>query len=112
MYYFAQMRGHIKNFGNGEKIMSFMIEDDSILLKYNEISNNIKKTLHIKLYSMTAFDEKYIKAKKKKKLNSVVNTNFWGDKVPKEGVHHNGIACVSISSVMKMGKKNYPQVDL
>ena len=46
------------------------------------------------------------------KLNSVVNTNFWGDKVPKEGVHHNGIACVSISSVMKMGKKNYPQVDL
>ena len=91
--------------------LSFMIEDDSVLVNHNEIWNNIKKTLHIKLYSMTAFDEKYIKAKKIK-LNSVVNTNFWGDKVPKEGVHHNGIACVSISSVMKMGKKNYPQVDL
>ena len=43
-----------------------MIEDDSVLVNHNEIWNNIKKTLHIKLYSMTAFDEKYIKAKKNK----------------------------------------------
>ena len=91
--------------------LSFMIEDDSVLVNHNEIWNNIKKTLHIKLYSMTAFDEKYIKAKVNK-FNSVVNTNFWGDKVPKECVHHNCIACISIDSVMKIGKNNHPQDDL
>ena len=35
-----------------------------------------------------------------------------GDKVPKEGVHHTCIACISIDSVMKMKKKNYTQVYL
>ena len=43
----------------------------------------------------------------------MVNPNFWGDKVPKEGVHHTCIVCISIDSVMKMEKKNYyPQVYL
>ena len=35
-----------------------------------------------------------------------------GDKVPINGVHHTCIACISIDSVMKMEKKNYPQVYL
>ena len=86
-----------------------MIEDDKILVKYNEILNNVKKTLNIKFRSMPVYDEKYIKAKVKE-LNGVVNTNFWGDKIPKESVHHTCIACISIDSVMKMEKKNYPQI--
>ena len=32
-----QMSGYIKYFENGVKNMSFMIEDDSVLVKYNEI---------------------------------------------------------------------------
>ena len=35
-----------------------------------------------------------------------------GDKVPKEGVQHTCIACISINSVMKMEKNNYPQIYL
>ena len=69
-----------------------MIEDHSALVKYNEIWNKIKKTLNIKFHSMDVYDKKYIKAKVKE-FNSVVNINFWGDKVPKEGVHHTCIAC-------------------
>ena len=88
-----------------------MIEDDSILVKYNETWNNVKNTLNIKFHSMPVYHEKYIKAKMKE-FNGVVNTNFWGDKIPKEGVHHSCIACISINSVMKMEKKNYPQVYL
>ena len=42
---------------------------------------------------------------KKKEFNSVVNTNFLGDEVPKEGVHHASVACISIDSVMKMEKR-------
>ena len=71
--------------------MSFMIEDDSVLVKYNEIWNKIKKTLNIKFHSIPVYDEKYIKAKLTE-FNGVVNIKFWGDIVPKEGVHHTCVA--------------------
>ena len=98
------MRGYIKNFENGAKNMFFMIEYDSVLIKYNEIWNKIKKKINIKFHSMPVYDEKYMNVKVKK-INGVVNTNFWGDKVPKEGVHHTCITCISVDSVIKMEKK-------
>ena len=67
-----------------------------------------KNTLSIKFHRMPVYDERYMKAKVKE-LNSVVNTNFYGDKVPKEVLHHICIACIAIDSVMKIEKKNYPQ---
>ena len=106
-----QMSGYVKYFGGGGKNLSFMIKDDSVLIKYNENRDNIKKTLNIKFHSMPVYDEKYIKVKVKE-FNGVVNTNVLDDEVPKEGVHHAFIACISIDSVMKMDKKNYPQVYL
>ena len=66
--------------------------------------NKIKKTLNMKFHCMPVYDENYIKATVKE-FNGVVKSNFWGDKVPKEGVHHTCIACRSIDSVMKMEKK-------
>ena len=53
---------------------------------------------------MPIYDEKYIKVKVKE-FNAVVNTVFWNDIVPKEGVHYTCIACISIDSVIKMEKK-------
>ena len=44
--------------------MPFIIKDDSILVRYNEILNKIKKTLDVKFHSMPVYDKKYIKAKK------------------------------------------------
>ena len=55
--------------------------------------------------------EKYINAKVKA-FNGVVNAIFWNDEIPQENVHYTCIAAVSIDSVMKMDKKNYPQVYL
>ena len=95
-----QMSGYIKYFVNGGKNMSFMIEDDSVLVKYNEIWNKIKHTLNIKFHSMLVYDEKYIKAKVKE-FSGVVNANFWGNKAPKEGVNHTRIAYISYEN----GKK-------
>ena len=58
------------------------------------------------------YDEKYIKAKVRQ-YQALIKTNFWGDEIPKEDVHHACITCVSIDSVMRMEKKkNYPQVYL
>ena len=61
---------------------------------------------------MSVYDETYIKAKVKE-FNVVVNTNLIDSEVPKKVyVTLVYIACISIASVTKMGKKNYPQVSL
>ena len=88
-----------------------MVKNDDVLDKYNEIWNKIKKTLSIKFYSMPVSDERYIKAKVRE-FNGVIKANFLGDEIPKENVHYACIACITIDSVMRMKKKNYPQVYL
>ena len=60
---------------------------------------------------MSIYDEKYIKAKVRE-FNGVIKTNFLGDEIPKEDMHYTCIACITIDSVMRMEKKNYPQVYL
>ena len=91
--------------------MSFVKKDDDVLDKYNEIWNEIKKTSSIKFHSMPVYDEKYIKAKVTE-FNGVIKTNILSDEIPREGVHYACIACITIDSVMKMKKMNYPQVYL
>ena len=102
-----QMTGYIKYFENRGKNMSFVIKDDDVLDKYNEIWDKIKETLSIKFHSMPVYDEKYIKAKVRE-FNGVIKTNFLGDEIPKESMHYTCIACITIDSVMRMEKKNYP----
>ena len=60
---------------------------------------------------MPVYDEKYVKAKVRE-FNGVIKTNFLGDEIPKEDMHYTCIACITIDSVMRMEKKNYPQVYL
>ena len=106
-----QMTGYIKYFENGRKNMSFVIKDDSVLDKYNEIWDKIKETLNIKFHSMPVYDEKYIKAKVRE-FNGVIKTNFLGDEIPKERMHCTCIAYITVDSVMRMKKINYLQVYL
>ena len=61
--------------------------------------------------SQPVYDEKYIKVKLKE-FNGVLNTNFLGCEVQWGCVHYTCKACISIDSVMKMERKNYPQVYL
>ena len=57
------MSRYIKYFENRGKKVSFLIKDDDVLDKYNEILNKIKKALNKTFHSMSAYDEKYMKAK-------------------------------------------------
>ena len=98
------MSGYIKYFENGSKNMSFVIKDDDVLDKYNEIWDKIKETLNIKFHSIPVYDEKYIKAKVSE-LNGGIKTNFLGDEAPKESMHYTCIACITTDSVMRMEKK-------
>ena len=61
-----QMNGYIKYFENGGKNMSFTIENDSVLKKFNEIWGKLKKAWNIKFHKMPVYNEKYIKVKVKK----------------------------------------------
>ena len=76
------MSGYIKDFENGGKNMPFIIKDDDVLDKYNDIWNQIKKALNIKFHSMPVHDKKYRKAKVRE-FSGVIKTNFLGDEIPK-----------------------------
>ena len=89
----------------------FFVRDDNVLDKYNEIWDVIKKKLKIKFHSMPIYDEKYLKTKIRE-YDGVIRTSFLGNDVPKENMHYTCIACITIDSVMRMEKKNFPQVYL
>ena len=99
-----QMSGYIKYIENGGKNLPFMIKDDSVLNKYNEIWNTIKGKLNIKFHSLPVYNEKYIKAKVRE-FNGVIKVNVLGDKIPKGSMRYTCIACITIDSVMRMKKK-------
>ena len=82
-----QISGYIKYFENGGKNMSFVIKDDDVLDKYNEIQNKIKETLTTKFHCIPVYDEKYIKSKIRE-FSGVFKTNLLVDEVPKENVHY------------------------
>ena len=58
-----QMDGYIKYFENGEKNMSFNIEDDEVYIIYNQIWNKIKELLNAKFFSEPIYEDKYSKTK-------------------------------------------------
>ena len=58
-----QMSGYIKYFENVGKNMSFMIKNDDVLNKCNEIRDKIKEKFNIKFHSTRVYNEKHIKAK-------------------------------------------------
>ena len=106
-----QMSGYVKYFKNGGKNMSFKIEDESVYIKYNQIWNKIKELLGVKLYSEPIYDDNYIKTKVKT-FSDIIKTLFIGDEILGERVEYAYIACISIDSVLKVNKKNYPEVYL
>ena len=82
--------------------------------KYNEIWDKIKGKLSITFHSKPLYDEQYIKAKVREFNNSMVwlKQTFQVMKYQKEDMHYTCIACITIDSVIRMDKKNYPQVYL
>ena len=65
----------------------------------------------VKFYSEPIYDDSYIKTKVKT-FSDIIKTMFRGDEIPKEKVEYSCIACISIDSVLKADKKNFPQVYL
>ena len=105
------MSGYIKSFENGGKNISFLFKDDKVWEKYEIIWDVIKNKLGIKFHSEPIYEQKYLKAKVRE-FDGVIKTNFLGNDMPKENMHYTCIACITIDSVMRIDKKNHPQVYL
>ena len=106
-----QMSGYIKYFEYGSPNMSFLIKDDEVGEKYEQIWDVIKNKLKIKFHSEPVYEYKYLKLKVRE-YGGVIKTNFLGNVIPKENMHYTCIACITIDSVMKMDKKYFLQVYL
>ena len=103
------MCGYIKHFENGSKSMSFLIEDDEVWDRYDEIWCVIKDKLGIKFHSKPVYECRYLKTKVRE-FDGVIRSNFLGDGVTKENMHYTCIARITIDSVMSCDKKIHPQV--
>ena len=66
------------------KYMSFLIKDDELLEKYNEIWKKAKNIIKKEFDSEPLYNEKYLKGKINS-YNRKINTNFHNNKIPKEG---------------------------
>ena len=106
-----QMNGYIKYFENGGKNMSFLIKDDEVWEKYEQIWDVIKNKLSIKFHSKPIYDQTYLKAKVRE-FDGVIKTNLLANDTPKENMHYTCTASITIDSVMKTDQKNNPQVYL
>ena len=84
--------------------MSFLIKDDKVLEKYEQIWDVIKNKLKIKFHSLPVYDKKYLMTKVRE-YDGVIKTNFLGNNMPKENMHYTCIACINIDSFMRMEKK-------
>ena len=106
-----QMNAYIKYFENGGKNMPLSIKNNEVWEKYEEIWNVIKNKLNIKFHSQPIYENKYLKATVRE-FDCIIKTNLLGNNLPKENTYYTCIACIIIDSVLKMNKKNYPQVYL
>ena len=90
---------------------SFLIKDDGLLEKYNEIWKKVRNSIKKEIDSETVYNEKYLKSQVQS-YNGNFNTNFHNNKRPKEGSQCVCLSVILIDSIFITGKTYYPQVFL
>ena len=107
-----QMIGYLKEFDDN-MTMSFRTDDSKLLKKYCKIWKTIKGLLGIEFDSEPVYGDadSYIKTKIRKYDNKV-NTNFHNEEIPKGDFSYKCLSLIMLDSVVKVGKKHYPQVCL
>ena len=107
-----QMIGYLKKF-NDSMTMSLRVYDSKLFKKYCKIWKTIKGLLGIEFDSEPVYGgtDSYIKTKVKMYDNKV-NTNFQGKETPKGDSSYKCLSLIMLGSVVKVGKKYYPQVFL
>ena len=111
-----QMNGYIKYFDNGGKNMIFVMDNEKVYDKYNEIWEVIRKLLKVKFTVNLVRDDKYLVAKLKifNRINrATFNNNNKNNNIPIERNHYICIPAIDFDSVLKIdNKRAYPQAYL
>ena len=107
------MNGYIKYFDNGGKNIIFVMDNEKVYDKYNEIREVIRKLLKVKFAVNPVRDDKYLVAKLKI-FNKINKTTFNNENnIPIERNHYISIPAIDIDSVLKIdNKRAYPQAYL
>ena len=74
------------------------------MIKCGKNTKTLENKLGIKFHSEPIYQKKRLKAKVRE-FDCVIKTNFLGNDMPKENMHYTCIACITIDSVMRIGKK-------
>ena len=105
-----QMISYVEHFNSSNETVSFKINDNKLLKKYNKIWGKISNLLNIKFDSQSVYGdgEKYIKTKIKM-YEDRVNKNFQGKKVPKEHASYKCLSLIMLDSFIRANENLYPQ---
>ena len=79
-----------KYFENGGKNMSFLIKNNEVWQKYEDIWNVIKNKLSIKFNSVPIYESKYLKVKVRE-FDGDIKTNFQYNGLPKENTYYTAL---------------------
>ena len=103
------MNRYTKYFDDGGKNVSFVTDDEKICEKYNKIWEVIRELLKVDFNVGPARDDIYLVAELKifNKLNRTTFNN--NNAIPIERNHYICIPAIDIDSVIKIGKRVYPQ---
>ena len=93
------------------RYMSFLIKDDELLQKFNEIREKVRDNLKKDSDIEPVYNGKYLKANIKS-YNEKININSHDNKIPKEGSQFTCLSVILINSVFTIGKNYYSQVSL
>ena len=92
------------------KYRSFSGKDHEFLEKYNGIWEKVKNSNKKEFDSEPVYNEKDLKAKKKKSYNGKITTNFHNNEIPKEGSQFTCLSVILIGFVFITGKNYYPHM--
>ena len=92
--------------------MSFLADDKELLKEYIKVWKKIRDLISKEFDAEPVYSDKYIKTKIKS-YNNDIRTNFRSEgnsrKVPKENWSYKCFSLISLDSVIKTGKKYFPQ---
>ena len=90
--------------------MSFKANDDRLLNKYTKIWERVSSLMNIKFDNEAVYDDndKYIETKLMS-YRDKVNTDFQGNKIPKESASYKCLSLIMLGSVVRANKRYYSQ---
>ena len=105
-----QMIGYVRCF-DSNKTMSFKVNDNELLKKYNKKWERVSNLMNIKSDSEPVYaddNNRYINTKIKIHGDKV-NANFQDKKLLKENASQKGLSLIMLDSVIRLSKSYYPQ---